>query len=78
VRKEVLEVGKTKEQHYTEVINKMLQRELEDLKKITAEVESLINASGIDIDLKAIRVLETMQKVKFDTTIFRELQEMKR
>jgi len=69
---------KTKEQHYTEVVNKMLHRELDDMKKIVAEIESLINATGIDIDLKTIRVLEAMQKVKFDTTIFRELQEMKR
>jgi len=69
---------KTKEQHYTEVINNMLQRELEDLKTIVRDVEKVLKADLMSIDNKAIKVLEIMQMVRFNTEILRELQQMKR
>ena len=69
---------KTKEQHYTEVINNMLQRELEDLKTIVRDVVKVLKADLMSIDNKAIKVLEIMQMVRFNTEILRELQQMKR
>jgi len=76
--KGVLLMEKTKEQHYTEVINNMLQRELEDLKTIVRDVEKVLKADLMSIDNKAIKVLEIMQMVRFNTEILRELQQMKR
>lgn len=69
---------KTKQEHFTEIITEMLNRDLEDLKKIVNEIEGILSADLIDIDTKAIRTLEAFQKVKFDTSILRELQVMKR
>jgi len=69
---------KTKQEHYTDVVNNMLNRELEDLKKIVLDVEKVLGANLMSIDNKAIKVLEIMQTVKFNTEIFRELQQMNR
>jgi membrane carboxypeptidase/penicillin-binding protein PbpC len=66
-----------KQEHYTNLINGMLQRQLDDIKKVVNEIEGILNANMIDIDSKAIRVLAEIQKVKFNEDIFKELQFMK-
>jgi len=71
-------MAKTKEEHYMEVITNMLNRELEDLKKITQEVEHILNAELMNVEDKAIQVMESMQRVKFNAEIFRELRQMRR
>jgi hypothetical protein len=67
----------TKQEHYTNLVNTMLQRELDSIKKIEKEIEDILKADLIDIDTKAIRVFEEIQRIKFDSNIFRELHFMK-
>lgn len=69
-------MSKSKQEYHEERINEMLQQELNDLKKLTLDIESIINADLLDINLKAIKVFEEMQKVKFNSYIFREIEEM--
>lgn len=66
-----------KKEHLENVVNGLLLGELGKIKAIENEVEGLLNADGIDVELKTIRVFETIQKIKFNSEIFRTIKEMK-
>lgn len=68
---------KERRDHYTNIINGLLLKELSDLKEVTADVEKILKADMIDVEVKAIRILEEIQKIRFNTVILRELQDMK-
>jgi len=67
----------SKQEHYTKVITRKLNRELEILKKAVEQVEGLLNADLLEIELKAIRTYEAIQEIKFDSEIFRDIISMK-
>jgi hypothetical protein len=66
-----------RKEHFEKTINGLLLGELGKLKGVENEVEGLLKADGIDIELKAIRIFEAMQKIKFDSEIFRVIREIK-
>lgn len=67
----------SKQEHYTNIITRKLNRELEILKKAVEQVEGLLNADLLEIELKAIKTFEAIQEIKFDSEIFRDIISMK-
>jgi len=67
----------SKQEHYTKMITRKLNRELEILKKAVEQVEGLLNADLLEIELKAIKTFEAIQEIKFDSEIFRDIISMK-
>lgn len=69
---------KTKQEVYEARVKLMLDKQLKDLKGLVANVESILDADMLDINSKAIKVLECMQSVNFNTYILRELEEARK
>jgi len=70
-------VRESKQEHYTKMITRKLNRELEILKKVVEKVEGILNADLLEMEFKVIRTFEEIQEIKFDSEIFRDLIEMK-
>jgi len=68
----------SKQEHYTNMITRKLNRELEILKNAVTQVEGILNADLLEIEYKAIKTFEAMQKIQFDSEIFRDIIEMKK
>jgi len=68
----------SKQEHFTNIITRKLNRELEILKNAVAQVEGILNADLLEIEYKAIKTFEAMQKIQFDSEIFRDIIEMKK
>ena len=60
------------------MITRKLNRELEILKNAVTQVEGILNADLLEIEYKAIKTFEAMQKIQFDSEIFRDIIEMKK
>jgi len=67
----------SKQEHYTNMITRKLNRELEILKNAVTQV-GILNADLLEIEYKAIKTFEAMQKIQFDSEIFRDIIEMKK
>jgi len=67
----------SKQEHYTNIITRKLNRELEILKKAVEQVEGILNADLLEIEFKAIKTFEAIQKIQFDSEIFRDIISMK-
>jgi len=68
----------SKQEHYTNMITRKLNRELEILKNAVTQVEGILNADLLEIEYKAIKTFEAMQKIQFDSEILRDIIEMKK
>jgi len=68
----------SKQEHFTNMITRKLNRELEILKKAVEQVEGILKADLLEIEYKAIKTLEAIQKIQFDSEILRDIIEMKK
>lgn len=66
-----------KKDYLEDKIKNMLICELKKVREIENEIEQLLLADGLGVEMKAIRIFEEIQKVKFDSEIFRIIKELK-
>lgn len=76
-KEKVRELYMDKKDYLEDKIKNMLICELKKVREIENEIEQLLLVDGLGVEMKAIRIFEEIQKVKFDSEIFRIIKELK-